>query len=599
MKSLVRSFLGLAVVATLGLLVGCGGGSSSTPSGLPLSVSLTTTATTIQAGQSADLTATVANDNSGEGVTWSLSGPGTLSNETNAFVTYNAPNTVTGTQTPTITATSVANTSVSGNGQITVVFGISFLSTSQTINAGTGTTNITAKVVGDSSGAGVNWGLTGPGSLANQTATSVTYNAPSSVTTNALAYVTATAGANSASTSQARVAVLPGTAATNVQYMTVDGGVVASNIYPNGGFTSVTVCTPGSTTNCTTVDGILVDTGSVGLRILASSLNGLAFTPITSGSGTLNNCVAFVDGSFLWGEVALADVHLNGLAPSTGEVASSLPVQLVADPTSFAIPSTCNNGGIDEDNQIGLGANGIIGVGPEPTDCTFGGQNFCTGAPPQGDPYYFCSGSSCVAASVPTTQQVTNPIVGFTSTGDDNGLAILFEPVTDGEPTVTGTMIFGIGTQTNNPLGTATVYTMNSSDEFTTNYSGQVLTQSFIDSGSNAYFFPDSTIPVCTDFTSFFCPTSTLPLSAVNVGVTQGSGTVSFSVANTDTLFNSSNPAYGDLAGPNGTPGCTGNQGACSFDWGLPFFFRGTPVFTSIDGQGVPTGQPTAPWWAY
>ena len=62
MKSLVRSFLGLAVVATLGLLAGCGGGSSSTPSGLPLSVSLTTTATTIQAGQSADLTATVDYD---------------------------------------------------------------------------------------------------------------------------------------------------------------------------------------------------------------------------------------------------------------------------------------------------------------------------------------------------------------------------------------------------------------------------------------------------------------------------------------------------------------------------------------------------------
>ena len=598
MKSLARSFSVVMAVATLGLLVGCGGGSSSTPSGLPLSISLTATSTTLLAGQSSALTATVNNDNSGDGVTWSLSGPGTLSNESNASVTYNAPNTVTGSQVASITATSVANTSVAGTGQLTVVFGVSFLSTAQTVNAGAATNpTITAKVVGDSSGQGVNWGLTGPGSLANATSTTVTYVPPGSVTSNQLAYVTATSGANSASTSSARVAVLPGTAATNVQYITVDGGVVATNIYPNGGFTSVTVCTPGSTTNCTTVDGILVDTGSVGLRVLASALNGLSLTPIASGGGTLNNCVAFVDGSFLWGQVVTADVHLNGLTTGTGEVASSLPLQLVADPTSFAIPTTCNNGGIDEDNQIGLGANGIIGIGPEPNDCTFGGQDFCTGVPPTGDPYYSCSGSSCVAASVPLAQQVANPITGFTATGDDNGSAILFQAVTGGEPTVTGTMIFGIGTQTNNPLGTATVYTMNSSDEFTTQYSSQDLTSSFIDSGSNAYFFPDSTIPVCSDFTSFFCPTSTDFLSAINMGSTQGSGSVSFSVANTDNLFdNSSDPAYGYLAGPNGTSPCNG--ASCSFDWGLPFFFRGTPVFTSIDTTTV-AGQPAPPWWAY
>jgi hypothetical protein len=42
-------------------------------------------------------------------------------------------------------------------------------------------------------------------------------------------------------------------------------------------FTTVTICAPGSTTNCQTIDHVQVDTGSVGLRIISSVLaSGLA-----------------------------------------------------------------------------------------------------------------------------------------------------------------------------------------------------------------------------------------------------------------------------------------------------------------------------------
>jgi hypothetical protein len=279
----------------------------------------------------------------------------------------------------------------------------------------------------------------------------------------------------------------------------------------------------------------------------------------------------------------VADVYVGGGPLSGGEKAANTPIQMVADP-SFTIPSTCDQGGVDEDNQIGLGANGIIGIGPEPDDC--GG--FCTGTPTGGNgwPYYACSGSSCTQTSATLAQQVTGPIVNFAT--DNNGSLINFPAVVDGQPTTTGTITFGIATQTNNAVGSATVYTMDTNDSYTTNYNGQVLTGSFVDSGSNAFFFPDNTIPVCSDFTSFYCPSSTLNLSAQTVGFTQGSGTVLFNVANTDALFNnSSNPAYGDLGGPN-----TGN-----FDWGLPFFF-GRTTFTSIRGTMV-SGQPATPWWAY
>ena len=56
----------------------------------------------------------------------------------------------------------------------------------------------------------------------------------------------------------------------NVLPLTVDPG-------PGNGvnhlFASVTICAPGSNINCQTVDHVLVDTGSTGLRIMASALS--------------------------------------------------------------------------------------------------------------------------------------------------------------------------------------------------------------------------------------------------------------------------------------------------------------------------------------
>src|SRR6201998_4752715 len=54
--------------------------------------------------------------------------------------------------------------------------------------------------------------------------------------------------------------------------------------YANGVFTSVTVCAPGTST-CQTISSVLVDTGSYGLRVLASALNGLALPQKNEASG--------------------------------------------------------------------------------------------------------------------------------------------------------------------------------------------------------------------------------------------------------------------------------------------------------------------------
>ena len=392
---------------------------------------------------------------------------------------------------------------------------------------------------------------------------------------------------------------IPPPAGQNVQPIAVNGGPLGN--YTNGAFVSVNVCVPGTST-CQTVDDVLVDTGSFGLRILASQLT-IALTPLTDSSGDqLNDCVQFLDNSFLWGTVDQADVKM------AGEVASSTSIQVIANPTAYSIPTTCSTTstgtGTNEDTQALLGANGILGVGPEPFDCGSACDPVTvatSGQPPL--PYFACStaigcspvpvscGSLCGDTAI-ANQQVTNPVFNFS--GDNNGVIIELPAVADAAATVNGSMIFGIGTQSNNALGTATVFTFEpQTDNFTTTYKGQAYSNSFIDSGSNGLFFPDATIPVCpttpVDLSSFYCPPSNLSgLTAVNTGANNATNTVTFGVDNTQTLLNNdpTDFAFSNLAGPL----------TDSFDWGLPFFY-GRNVYTAIDGTTV--GSIAGPFWAY
>ena len=103
----MRSFLVLILIGTLGFLVGCG--SSGTPVGVVTSIALTPSSASLDAGQSVNITASVANDSSGKGVSWSLTGAGKLSNQTTTGATYTAPNPVTSIALPTVVATNSTN----------------------------------------------------------------------------------------------------------------------------------------------------------------------------------------------------------------------------------------------------------------------------------------------------------------------------------------------------------------------------------------------------------------------------------------------------------------------------------------------------------
>jgi hypothetical protein len=149
--------------------------------------------------------------------------------------------------------------------------------------------------------------------------------------------------------------------------ISVNGGptlnLPGGGIYPNGAFASATICAPGSTTDCATVDGLLVDTGSTGLRVLQSAISSLNLPAVNASNGSAAyDCVSFVDDSFMWGPVQNADVTLGE------QTATNLPIQVIS--ASADVPSTCSNGSnMNEDTLDALGANGILGVGNERTDC--------------------------------------------------------------------------------------------------------------------------------------------------------------------------------------------------------------------------------------
>jgi hypothetical protein len=372
------------------------------------------------------------------------------------------------------------------------------------------------------------------------------------------------------------------TAAPNVQSVTVNSGPSSilgpGSNYVDGAFTSVTVCTPGSTTNCQTIDGILVDTGSSGLRILSSALSVTLPQQTDSSSNPIAECAAFADG-ITWGPVQTADVKM------AGELASSLPIQVIGSLNFPTVPADCASQGPAEDDLVSLGANGLLGVGSSIEDC---GPDCATTGPFSQGAYYSCPTTGCVDTTEGLAQQVQNPVAAFAT--DNNGVILELPAVTGEEGSVNGALIFGIGTQANNGLGSATVFGTDSLGNFTTIFKSTRYS-TFLDSGSNAIYFLDATttgIPVCNDISFLYCPATAQKISVTNDGTNGASGSVTFTVANADLLLsNPASAAINGLAGPNSLGG---------FDFGLPFFF-GLNVYTAFDGKATPAG--TGPYIAY
>ncbi len=382
----------------------------------------------------------------------------------------------------------------------------------------------------------------------------------------------------------------PPPSVANAVTLVVDGGPPGLPfLNVDVAFATVTVCAPG-TNNCQAIDHILVDTGSTGLRLAQGVLNAAvanALTPDRDASGDpFAECTAFADGTLFWGWIRIADVKM------AGEQALSTPIQLLGDPSLPAVPAGC--AGTLESAVADIGANGILGVGNFIQDC----GSFCSSLSSNGI-YYACPPSGCVSAAVSLTQQVLHPVSRFAQ--DNNGVLIQLPAVgATGAASPSGLLVFGIGTQANNALGSAQAFTVDPATGLLSILNGTMsFPDSFFDSGSNVDWIPSSInsqlCPSTSNAAGFLCPSPTLNLSLTvlgqnfNPGAGTGTAVVPVNVADAGTLFTSASlTAFNDIGAPNTDPNGVG--------LGLPFFF-GRNVFTAIEGAATPAG--TGPYVAF
>jgi hypothetical protein len=374
----------------------------------------------------------------------------------------------------------------------------------------------------------------------------------------------------------------------NVVNVVVDEGPSALG-YMNGLFVDVTLCVPGTAT-CQTIDHVLVDTGSYGLRVLESALT-VTLPAITNSAGaTLGECAQFVSGT-AWGPVVRADVKIGD------ETAAAIPVHTIGE-SKYPMPNTSACTGVPLNDISSLRSNGVLGVGLYQQDCGAA----CTRTTGNPGVYVACTSAQaggCKATAVSLDLQVSNPIISFPV--DNNGVIIQLPDVPDqGAASVAGKMIFGIGTQPNNDLGSATVFKpVNDYGYIGTSFpAGGAQYSAILDSGSNAIYFLDaatSGLAACpATYSGFYCPASTTSLSATIYGSGAASTAIDFKVTSV-TKLNARNTAFDTVAGE--MPGSGGSDpAALDFIWGLSFFY-GRSIYTAIEQQTTPAG--TGPYVAF
>jgi hypothetical protein len=220
-KNLASTIATLIVLAIAVCISGCGAASAPPP--LPISVSVSpSTPQSVDSGQTASFTATVANDSSNKGVTWTVTcatAPcGTVSptsTASGAATTYTAPSSVAANLNVSVTATSVADSTKSASGAVAVTaISVSVAPTSANLAVGA-TAQFTASVTNDGGNAGVNWtvscsaapcGRVAPVTTASGVAT--TYTAPSTPPAGNLAVtLTATSATDGSKSGSANISV--------------------------------------------------------------------------------------------------------------------------------------------------------------------------------------------------------------------------------------------------------------------------------------------------------------------------------------------------------------------------------------------------------
>jgi hypothetical protein len=348
---------------------------------------------------------------------------------------------------------------------------------------------------------------------------------------------------------------------SNVAPLYVDGFPCQPSVYPswNEPYTNIKICEPNSTTNCQVIDHVIVDSGSDGLRfmegVIKSSL--LKHLPVVGVKGKIiTECETYVD-SYTYGPLLYADVYFGG------KVLKKFPLQLASN--AYTPPAECQDEGGEKTNTAALfGGNGLVGVAFPLTDVT---------------PYYVCesNGSDCADfnyAGLPNLVSVFEK--------DNNGAVITLPSVASrGSSTpVMGSLIFGVGTESNNkpPAGTKALKNDLSFGEFDVEL-GSNKAKAYIDSGtSNLVVNGDWTqCSASTGLQGFFCPSKNeaLSMGVSSIGKTTPAYHIGLTIGNANTLLNNGDVAYDDIAQYVSSSASAGGDYAL----GLTAFFGRTMYF--------------------
>lgn len=345
---------------------------------------------------------------------------------------------------------------------------------------------------------------------------------------------------------------------------------------------SVTVCQPG-TTVCTTVDKVMLDTGSVGLRLHASVFSALPglldkLPADRVGSAQVGECAVF--GNFYtWGTLRVADVTIAAVH------APALKLQVYDDPgLESASASGCDTryGGLANPTPGRFQFNGILGV---------------KGSSVDNQRYFGCNAGTCSALTQGIADQLPNPVPRLAS--DNNGVLIQMPGLlAAGAASAQGALVLGINTRPNNILAAdssaPSIILLDSQLGFQLSANGNA-SEALIDSGTSVYSLPgldQQGVPTCRDsLPTSYCPASELSLpiqakassqAAVVVGAT-------LHIGNAAALVASGNVAFDNVATTVPSTLSSFSVGALL---GAPFFY-GRNIYFSMDGQAVVVGGAT------
>ncbi|MCW6507443.1 DUF3443 family protein [Lichenifustis flavocetrariae] len=335
---------------------------------------------------------------------------------------------------------------------------------------------------------------------------------------------------------------------------------------PHSGFNrlvvSITLCEPG-TDRCATVDDIMVDTGSTGLRLEASALpSEFRLPPFLGPDGkSLAECLRFVHDD-AWGPLFRADLRIGGMT------VPGLPIQIIADD-----PRPCPDG--CPISTAKPTSNGTLGIGPHLLDC----QGDCLQDPSRPGVFEQEGGSwRPIRGSVPAASRLPNPISLFPNHRNGVVFDLPAVPARDTNEIV-GTLTFGVGDAANNGIGDARIVRMDENGLFTTLYGTAAFAASYIDSGTETYILADDHLPRCAGMSWAFCVSPERTFAATMVGFDGMHVPITFKVGDYRSALDHHVGAWDGFAE-------AANALSQAFVWGAPLFL-GRRIALVFDGMEV------------